>query len=361
MLKSQLFRGDAKLEAAAVSHPAHIVPGARGEHVKKIQLALNQLDGAGLDPDGIYGQKTADAVLAFKQKRGVINRSYQNEADNIVGIMTMAALDDELPAGEDTPDEVPFVGMSPSGTCEVEEAGKKKGSGPPKTQEPSALVSITIPILVPKVRIAIAAARFKLNSADPFVRSGEKLVLPTEPFLANARSAVKLLIDVFSMDKHQDPRPGFDNIRRVFSNMDVALNRSFETDPLIAPALFVPNTIVSQEKEAFAYTSAGGAFQRSAKTKLKGLGVPANQIYVCNGLMQEGQLFQISTLIHELAHFVSGQPLKISHDHGVPKQGLMLKGDKPKLDKLAPEAKLRSPEHYAFFAMLSGFRRLTSD
>src|SRR5262245_46179651 len=95
-LQSQLFRGDAKLEAAAVSDPAHIVPGAKGEDVEKIQLALNVLDGAILDPDGDYGPATAAAVLAYKQKRGIINRSYQTQADNIVGKMTMAALDKEM-------------------------------------------------------------------------------------------------------------------------------------------------------------------------------------------------------------------------------------------------------------------------
>src|SRR5262249_13336530 len=95
-LQSQLFRGDPKLEAAAVSDPAHIVPGATGEHVRKIQRALIQLDGAAIDPDGIYGPATAAAVLAYKQKRNIVNRSYQTQADNIVGKMTMAALDLEM-------------------------------------------------------------------------------------------------------------------------------------------------------------------------------------------------------------------------------------------------------------------------
>jgi len=54
-LQSQLFRGDPKLEAAAVSDPAHIVPGASGPHVGKIQQALNQLDGAGIAQDSVYG------------------------------------------------------------------------------------------------------------------------------------------------------------------------------------------------------------------------------------------------------------------------------------------------------------------
>jgi peptidoglycan hydrolase-like protein with peptidoglycan-binding domain len=95
-LQSQLFRGDPKLEAAAVSDPAHIVLGARGEHVRKIQLALIQLDGAAIAPDGVYGPATAAAVLAFKQKRNIINRAIQTTPDNIVGKMTIAAMDDEL-------------------------------------------------------------------------------------------------------------------------------------------------------------------------------------------------------------------------------------------------------------------------
>jgi len=94
-LQSQLFRGDPKLEAAAVSDPAHIVPGATGPHVGKIQLALIQLDGAEITQDGIYSPATAVAVLAYKQKRNIVSH-YQKQADNIVGKMTVASLDKEM-------------------------------------------------------------------------------------------------------------------------------------------------------------------------------------------------------------------------------------------------------------------------
>ena len=104
-LQSRLFKGDAKLEAAAISDPAHIVPGDRGEHVRKIQIALIQLDSATIGTDGIYGPATAAAVLRYKQKRNIINRSYQTQADNIVGKMTMTSLDTEMLAKEGpTPD-----------------------------------------------------------------------------------------------------------------------------------------------------------------------------------------------------------------------------------------------------------------
>jgi len=106
-LKSKLFRSDKKLEAAAISDPAHILHGATGPHVGKIQRALILLDGATISDDELrktlYGDATCDSVLAYKQKRSIINRSYQNSADNIVGKMTMARLDDEMVHWEASP------------------------------------------------------------------------------------------------------------------------------------------------------------------------------------------------------------------------------------------------------------------
>jgi peptidoglycan hydrolase-like protein with peptidoglycan-binding domain len=108
-LKSRLFRGDPKLEAAAVSNAAHITQGATGQHVLKIQLAVARLDGVPITQDSMYGLKTAAAVLAYKQKRSIINRSYQTKADDIVGIMTMAALDQEMFQLEQGPSAVRVI------------------------------------------------------------------------------------------------------------------------------------------------------------------------------------------------------------------------------------------------------------
>ncbi|BDC51723.1 hypothetical protein F183_A40380 [Bryobacterales bacterium F-183] len=112
-LQSRLFAGDAALEAAANSDPAHITTGARGPHVTKIQTALNILDNAGLNADGVYGSGTAAAVLRYKTKRSIINRSYQSSADNIVGKMTMASLDEEMVAHEAKPARLRIVPVSP--------------------------------------------------------------------------------------------------------------------------------------------------------------------------------------------------------------------------------------------------------
>jgi hypothetical protein len=107
-LKSNLFVGDMKLEAAATSHSAHIMRGAMGPHVAKIQSALFVLDGVEVSAaerkSSTYGSSTAAAVLAYKEKRNIVNRSYQSSADDIVGIMTMKAMDDELLAGQVDPE-----------------------------------------------------------------------------------------------------------------------------------------------------------------------------------------------------------------------------------------------------------------
>src|SRR6476619_1751601 len=99
-LLSQIFSGDAKLEACAVQDSAHITQGARGNHVAKIQSALNLVDRANLQIDGIYGTGTAAAVLRYKQARDIVNRTYQRQADNIVGKMTIDRLDKDVLAAE---------------------------------------------------------------------------------------------------------------------------------------------------------------------------------------------------------------------------------------------------------------------
>jgi hypothetical protein len=97
-LQSKLFRDDPKLDAALVSDPAHILQGAKGPHVVKIQQALVQLDGASISTDGAFGPGTAAAVGAFKKKRNILNT--EGRIDNIVGKKTMAALDGEMLARE---------------------------------------------------------------------------------------------------------------------------------------------------------------------------------------------------------------------------------------------------------------------
>jgi peptidoglycan hydrolase-like protein with peptidoglycan-binding domain len=99
-LQSHLFRGDIALNACAAEDSAHVKEGAKGDAVAKIQAALIDLDNAQIADqelsNKLYGQSTAAAVLAYKKKRNIVNQAYQTQPDNIVGKMTIKALDLEL-------------------------------------------------------------------------------------------------------------------------------------------------------------------------------------------------------------------------------------------------------------------------
>jgi len=113
-LQSKLLRRDARLEACLVSDPAHITPGSRGDHVVKIQLALNRLIDAELEFDGIYGPATAQAVMDYKNdpSRRIL-QSYQKTADNIVGKRTIASLDSEILAKERETTNLRIIVLTP--------------------------------------------------------------------------------------------------------------------------------------------------------------------------------------------------------------------------------------------------------
>jgi hypothetical protein len=100
-----------------VSDPAHVTQGQRGDHVGLIQYALMRVLVADLPQAEtsakLYGPATAAAVLRYKRALGIINRSYQNKADNIVGKMTMKSLDKSMWVleGGDNPPRLPSTGM----------------------------------------------------------------------------------------------------------------------------------------------------------------------------------------------------------------------------------------------------------
>jgi peptidoglycan hydrolase-like protein with peptidoglycan-binding domain len=99
-LQSTLFSDDHALQSCLVDDRAHVTLGASGPHVTKIHSALIVLDNSEIElrelREGRYGASTAAAVLAFKRKRQIVNFSYQTQADNIVGKMTIAAMDREM-------------------------------------------------------------------------------------------------------------------------------------------------------------------------------------------------------------------------------------------------------------------------
>jgi hypothetical protein len=100
----------ARLQAAADSHPMHIMPGTKGFHVSIVHHALDILQPfvqsipcptprTNTEKSlGFYGGYTEAKVLLYKKKLAIINKDYQSKPDKIVGIMTMRSLDFHLQA-----------------------------------------------------------------------------------------------------------------------------------------------------------------------------------------------------------------------------------------------------------------------
>jgi len=106
-LKSITFSDDKRLQACLVDDSAHLTLNVHGDFVGKVQAALIYLDNLTIDQKELdtqtYGRSTADAVLAYKRKRKIVNHSYQTHEDEIVGKMTIKSLDDEMLKAEAEP------------------------------------------------------------------------------------------------------------------------------------------------------------------------------------------------------------------------------------------------------------------
>ncbi|HEY5743771.1 MAG TPA: hypothetical protein VIS99_14670 [Terrimicrobiaceae bacterium] len=285
-LQSQLFRGESKLEAAAMSDPAHIVQGATGEHVRKIQLALIQLDGATLKPDGSYGPATARAVLTYKQKRNIVNRSYQSQADNIVGKMTIAALDREMVLKENEPSDdtgrihcrsFPFP-FSPPILNVSFAVGGLSVAAPPVAQS-----STSSPRAQALGRIQSAA--IEVSSALNFIRlRGAQFLsgLPEAQFAAS--EPLKALNTHFKLDQHPKPLEHLDFLARVYTRIGVVLARADE--------IFADDPRTGDFANAFP-----GGFNEPNHPQ-------HGKIRFGPAYANKGILFQTGVIIHEGAHFV---------------------------------------------------------
>ncbi len=142
-LRSTTLQGNAALQACLDNDQAHVTPGTAGAHVGLIHKCLLVLESSPIAPDEIrsrtYGRTTAAAVLSYKKARNIINRSYQQQADNIVGKMTIARLDEDIAKVEQAQTLLsrcpqgsrgPLAVRSPAGLV----VGAGAGTGAPQVQ-----------------------------------------------------------------------------------------------------------------------------------------------------------------------------------------------------------------------------------
>jgi len=300
-LHSKLFHGDPKLEACLIHDSAHVTQGAIGKHVAKIQFALATLDNLGIaQPDlstETYGASTADAVLAYKTKRQIINRSYQTRPDSIVGKMTIAALDKEMFSREHQPSLCERCLMNRQGG-EIEPAVLTTGAGHaslnfalPAVQAgqlqvgqpvtPSALALTSVPLALFWTNLG-AISEIETLKVLKFVSDLEK-----DPKLAFP-SVFDAINTHFHLDR--DPthlRRNLRRLRQVFGLIRTVLNQ--------APKFFRsgPNL----PKSIFADAPMGG-FQFP--------GTPSNHITFRQGFLNCGPNCRAAMIVHECAHFVGG-------------------------------------------------------
>jgi peptidoglycan hydrolase-like protein with peptidoglycan-binding domain len=135
-LRSYLFSDSDRLDACLVQDQAHVKQGDSGDHVEKIQVALAFIDGLQIDGAELaaksYGPSTAAAVLSYKSKRSIINPAYQATADDIVGKMTIAALDQDLIDRQTKPKILPDARC----THPIGNNRRTAGLGPPPKKVP---------------------------------------------------------------------------------------------------------------------------------------------------------------------------------------------------------------------------------
>jgi peptidoglycan hydrolase-like protein with peptidoglycan-binding domain len=218
-LTSPRFAGDLKLEAC-FDDEARLTQGATGEPVTKVQGALLEL-GYDLGPtgaDGIYGQKTWNAVKAFKK-----TEQLGSEQMGDVGPGTMRRLNELFPGGGGGGGELPpcpietdlddnvllapsdtkakFGGLVPGITCDL-----KKGKRPPQPSPlptklsefpPDELKRLIVSAAVPSQRDIDIAYRFPVASstATTTIDFRDTIIFETSvPASSEVREGLKSLI-----------------------------------------------------------------------------------------------------------------------------------------------------------------------
>jgi hypothetical protein len=181
-LQSELFRDDAALQACLVKDTAHIVKGARGQHVAKIQSALGIIEGALIDSvelaNSVYGPSTASEVLAYKRKRDIVNRTYQQRADDIVGKMTIASLDREIFEGEQRPSpkscQEPVKTGGAAGVAVRSQSRRNLVGDAPQPQQFPAILSVLFQLV--RIRGKLGAQSFAIVAET--LRRANELTVP---------------------------------------------------------------------------------------------------------------------------------------------------------------------------------------
>jgi hypothetical protein len=281
-LRSNLFKGSRALAACEINDAAHFAVGKRGDDVGLIQMALFAIDSLKIDRHELlsktYGDSTAAAVLAFKTKRKIINYSYQNKPDDIVGKMTITALDGEMFHWEATR-RIP-------GDCTTH------GHSAPTDFRPQPNFALTSsPGSAPRPKSLVTAAAPKINKRTlrVFCSITKKASVETGYPLARAVQLAKDCLSNFGMFLSLEFSNGFVDDAMFMDDQAVLLRQASET---LRPGF--PNILRVIACRMGSNNNYGQTFRN------RSIGETTFLPFVC--LNTQNVSLDVETLIHEMIH-----------------------------------------------------------
>lgn len=326
-LLSKMFRNDARLQSCLTNDASHLVLGTVGQHVGLIQTALFVVEGLRVaqeeERSQRYGTSTAAAVLDFKTKRGIINTTYQSQPDNIVGKMTISALDRELLQRESRRATVEpgFCGHDPRFSGFATRPGNRTatftfasfrsnlgsvGAGARLAGTGSRLS----PATVAKQRspggiTAVSRAQAKLAT---LVRDRARPTVPTSPVVLDVADALWRNFGLPVFPKNSPLLP--DQTNGAVKNLDdylavVAAVLNGMAQNLGQASLLFRDIPAPQYPNAHAFTlSLDRRASDPADKSLFPDGIYFNPRYLADGTTPVGPIKQTEVAIHECAHMV---------------------------------------------------------
>ena len=278
-----------------MNNAAHVTTGASGDHVVKIQIALLTLEDVTINPAELserrYGSSTADAVLSYKQKRNIINFSYETQADNIVGKMTISSMDREMLAQE-VPDDT-------GDGCYLDDSliaggatggGERRGGALLAFAIPASFTPVTTAGLTPSDRAKglkgdaatwAAAATNKLGLVAGLLASPD----PSDPDFVKRTTAWQGLETHFHISTHANPAALVSDLSKFYGFIEITISR--------AATLFVDDLTNTKD---FAYAFPGGFHSDPAQAR--------GQLHFCPRYLKLGPLMATAVIVHESAHYV---------------------------------------------------------
>jgi len=282
-LQSELFRGDRRLEACLIDNAAHITPGSVGDFVAKIQIALLTLEDLDIQPSELlakrYGPSTAAAVLGYKTRRRIINFTYETQADNIVGKMTIESLDREMLAQEppDTGTACYLDDALITGRPAPSPVGGNLGVVPAVVTATGTSPSDRAKGLKADAALWAAAATGKLGLVA-------SLLANNDPNVTNT-TAWRGLETHFHISTAANSATFIADLSRFYSFIEITISR--------AATLFVDDLTNPTD---FAYAFKGRFHTDPALAQ--------GQLHFCPEYLKLGPLMATAVIVHESAHYV---------------------------------------------------------